>query len=84
MQKVSVQERDPDTELPLFANDLDREEIQKILERGVNDDEDVMYLVKFKKVWQSVWLKREDLVRDLGASFMDKLDKAFDKNVNPD
>lgn len=84
LQKVSVQERDPDTELPLYTNELDREEIQKILERGLNDDNQMMYLVKFKKVRQSVWIDRDSLVRDLGASFMQKLDKAFDKNVQPE
>jgi hypothetical protein len=43
-----------------------------------------MYRVKFKKVREAVWIDRESLVRDLGASFMNRLDKAFNKNVQPD
>lgn len=83
LQKVSVQEKDPETEMPLYDNEFDREEVQKITERGLNDDNEMMYLVKFKKVRQAVWIDRDSLVRDLGSSFVTKLDKAFDKkNAN--
>lgn len=59
LQKVSVQEKDPDEELPLFENELDREEVQKILERGLNDNNEMMYLVKFKKLEKVYGLKEK-------------------------
>lgn len=81
LQRVSIREKDPDEELPLFENELNRYEVQKIIERGINDDQEVMYLVKFKKVRKAVWIRRDSLVEDLGKSFMDKLDKAFDNKI---
>lgn len=81
LQKVSTREIDPDEQLPLFDNEFDREEIQNINERGVNDDGKTMYKVKFKQIRNSVWIDRENLVKDLGNSFMNKLDEKFNRNM---
>jgi len=82
LQKVSKQEKKVENVEPLFENEPDRAEIQKIKERGINELNETMYLVKFKQVRKPVWIKRENLVEDLGASYMNKLDKKFDNEEN--
>jgi len=79
LQKVSTRERNPENQTPLFENDIDREEIQNITERGLNEDNIMMYKVKFKKVRKPVWISKENLIKELGKSFMQSLDKKFDK-----
>lgn len=67
-------------EQPLFENENDRFEVQKILDRGVDEDGAVFYQVKFKKQRKATWIHRDELVRDLGSSYMKNIDKKFDSN----
>lgn len=77
LQKVSTREKDIEIQTPLFENENNRHEIQKITDRGVNELEQIMYLVKFKGIRKAIWMERSKLVQDLGKSYMDKLDKKF-------
>jgi len=76
LQKVSKQEKQVQNEQPLFENENNRFEIQKITSREKVDGL-FEYLVKFKGVRKSVWIPRHSLVEDLGKSYMEKLDKKF-------
>jgi hypothetical protein len=77
LQKVSTREKDIQIQQPLFENENNRHEIQHIRDRGVNELDQIMYLVKFKGIRKAVWMERSKLVQDLGKSYMDKLDKKF-------
>ena len=75
LQKVSRYEKKPQNIQPLFENENNRHEVQKITQRGVNDDGVTMYLVKFKGIRQASWVERETLVQDLGIAYMNRVDK---------
>jgi hypothetical protein len=78
-QLLLVTERDENNELPLFENEPDRFEVQKILDKGTDEAGDIFYLVKFKGQRKSKWIDRDSLINDLGKNYMKKIDKKFDK-----
>lgn len=80
LQKKSKQEEKVEHVEPLCENAKYKKQQQE--KGGINDLNEMMYSVKSKGVKKANRLKRESLVEGLGASYINRLDKRFDKEQN--
>jgi hypothetical protein len=78
-QLLKVSNNENQNEKPLFENESDRHEVQNIKSRIIDDEGRYHYLVKFKGIRKADWHTRKDLEKELGKSYMNNLDKSFDK-----
>mmetsp|Transcript_7123 Transcript_7123/g.7469 ORF Transcript_7123/g.7469 Transcript_7123/m.7469 type:complete len:375 (+) Transcript_7123:2-1126(+) len=79
LQKVSPREN---IEVrPLIPVEADRTQVKEILERGIDEDNQVWYKVHWKneRKNQATWQTRENLLGDLGKAYMDRIDAKIDK-----
>jgi hypothetical protein len=79
LQKVSTRE---DVEAqPLIPVDENVSEVKDIIDRGVDEDNQIWYLVHWKgeRKNKATWQTRESLIQDLGDAFMKRQDAKFNK-----
>lgn len=77
LQPVSSREKLP---TPVFEEDENRHEIAAITNRDLDEEGNVIYLVKWKnlpKNKNTTWEPRSSLVDDLGENYMRRIDKKF-------
>jgi len=65
LNRIPKNEKKPDKKLlELFKDNKDVHEIQKIKSKLIDDDGITFYDVKFKGVRKSVWIPRNQLIKD--------------------